>query len=57
MQSSPDFDRTAPSIGTFVDAEKLVAARQAGMSFAELHRRAYAGEFPPSRPMNPYDLI
>ena len=45
------------SIGTFVDAEKLVAARQAGMLFAELHRRAYAGEFPPSRPMNLRDLI
>ena len=44
-------------ISTFVDAEKLVAARQAGMSFAELHRRAYAGEFPASRPMNPHDLI
>src|SRR5215831_5686875 len=54
MQS---WDRTAASIGTFVDAEKLVAARQAGMSFAELHRRAYAGEFPPSRPMNPHDCI
>ena len=57
LQSSTDFHRTAASIGTFVDAEKLVAARQAGMSFAELHRRAYAGEFPPSRPMNPHDLI
>jgi catechol 2,3-dioxygenase len=60
LQSSPDFDRHARltfSMGTFVDAEKLVAARQAGMSFAELHRRAYAGEFPPSSPMNPHDLI
>jgi len=57
MQSLPDFNRTAASIGTFVDAEKLVAARQAGMLFAELHRRAYAGEFPPSRPMNPHDCI
>jgi catechol-2,3-dioxygenase len=59
MQSSPDFNRTVAlmTIGTFVDAEKLVAARQAGMSFAELHRRAYAGEFPASRPMNPHDLI
>jgi hypothetical protein len=44
-------------MGTFVDADKLVAARQAGMSFAELHRRAYAGEFPPSRPMDLNDLI
>lgn len=54
-RTSPDFHKD--SIGTFVDADKLVAARQAGMSFAELHRRAYAGEFPPSRPMNPRDLM
>ena len=33
------------------------SARQAGMPFAELHRRAYAGEFPPSSPMNTLDLI
>ncbi len=42
--------------GAFVDADKLVAARQAGMSLEELSRRAYAGEFPPSRPMNQRDL-
>jgi catechol 2,3-dioxygenase len=54
-RSSPDFHKNP--MGTFVDADKLVAARQAGMSFAELHRRAYAGEFPPSRPMNPRDLM
>jgi catechol 2,3-dioxygenase len=51
MQSSLDFP-----MGIFVDADKLVAARKAGMSLAELSRRAYAGEFPPSRPMNPNDL-
>lgn len=45
------------SMGTFVDADKLLAARQAGMSLAELQRRAYAGEFPPSKPMNPRDLM
>jgi catechol 2,3-dioxygenase len=44
------------SMGTFVDADKLVAARQGGMSLEELQRRAYAGEFPPPRPMNPRDL-
>jgi catechol 2,3-dioxygenase len=44
-------------MGTFVDADKLVAACQGGMSLTELHRRAYAGEFQPSRPMNPDDLI
>lgn len=54
MQSSADFQKNP--LGTFVDSEKLVAARQAGMSFAELHRRAYAGEFPPSRAMNAHDL-
>jgi catechol 2,3-dioxygenase-like lactoylglutathione lyase family enzyme len=26
-------------------------------SFADLHRRAYAGEFPPSRPMDPSVLL
>jgi catechol 2,3-dioxygenase len=36
-------------MGAPVDAEKLVTAHQTGMSFAELHQRAYAGEFPPSR--------
>jgi hypothetical protein len=39
-------------MGIFVDAEKVVAARQAGVSLTELHRRAHAGEFSPSRPMN-----
>ena len=54
IQSSADFQKNP--LGIFVDSEKLAAARQAGMSFAELHRRAYAGEFPPSHPMNPHDL-
>ena len=54
-RTSLDFHKNL--IGTFVDADKLVAAHQAGMSFAELHRRAYAGEFPPSRPMNLRDVM
>ena len=33
------------SMGTDVDPAQLIAARQAGMSVAELHDRAYAGEF------------
>src|SRR5258707_6761660 len=53
--TSPEFHKNA--MGTFVDPDKLVAARQAGMSFAELHRRAYAGEFPPPRPMDPRILM
>ena len=55
VRTSPEFRKN--SLGTLVDADKLVAAHRAGMSFAELHRRAYAGEFPPSRPMNPRDLM
>jgi catechol 2,3-dioxygenase len=53
-KSSTDYHKNP--MGTFVDADKLVAACQGGMSLTELHRRAYAGEFPPSRPMNPDDL-
>jgi catechol-2,3-dioxygenase len=55
MRISPDFARN--SLGTPVDADKLVGARLAGMSSEELHRRAYAGEFPPTLPMDPRRLF
>ena len=55
VRTSPEFHKNA--MGSLVDADKLVAARQAGLSFTELHRRAYAGEFPPSRPMDPRMLM
>jgi catechol 2,3-dioxygenase len=55
MQSSPDFHQN--TLGTLVDADQLVASRQAGMSLAELHRRAYAGEFPPAHPVDPRVLL
>jgi catechol 2,3-dioxygenase len=42
-QPSPVF--AANSMGTDVDPEQLIAARAAGMSVAELHERASAGEF------------
>ena len=45
------------SMGTSIDPEQLMAARKAGAAPAELHRRAYAGEFPPSRPMDPRVLL
>jgi len=51
MRASPDF--AADPIGTFVDPEQIIAARAAGASLADIHRRAYAGEFPPSGPMDP----
>ena len=51
-QESSEWMRTSPlfasnPIGTPVDPEKMVAAREAGASFEELHRRAYEGEFKP----------
>ncbi len=51
MRTSPQF--AADPIGMPIDPDQIVAARQAGASFAELHRRAYAGEF---RPAGPLDL-
>ncbi len=50
MHTSPQF--AANPIGMPVDPEQMVAARQAGTSFAELHQRAYAGEFKPSGPLD-----
>jgi hypothetical protein len=35
----------------------MIAARAAGMSVNELHRRACADEFPPSKPMDPRVLM
>jgi catechol-2,3-dioxygenase len=59
---STEFMRTAPEfavrpLGQFVDPDALIAAQAAGMSVAEVHRRAYAGEFPPSKPMDPRILM
>jgi catechol-2,3-dioxygenase len=50
LRTSPQF--AANPIGTLVDPEQLLAERQAGASVADLHHRAYAGEFPPSGPMD-----
>ena len=51
MRTSPDF--AADPIGQFVDPDQIVTAHKAGASLAEIHRRAYAGEFPPSGPVDP----
>jgi len=47
----------AHSIGAFVDPELMIAARQAGACLEELHRRAQAGEFSPSKSLDPEALI
>jgi catechol 2,3-dioxygenase len=55
IRTSPEF--AAKPMGTYVDPEQMIAARKAGASFAELHRRAYAGEFAPSGPVDPRVLL
>jgi catechol-2,3-dioxygenase len=54
---STEFMRTAPEfaadpIGTPIDPELLLAARDVGASPQELHERGYAGEFTPEGPVD-----
>jgi catechol 2,3-dioxygenase len=54
---STEWIRTAPEfkvnpIGVPVDPELALAARDAGANREEIHRRAYAGEFAPSGPLD-----
>ncbi|MFG1464502.1 VOC family protein [Xanthobacter sp. DSM 24535] len=55
MQTSPDFARRP--LGVDVDPDKLVAAREAGGSPWELHKRAWRHEFAPAEPYNPMVLL
>lgn len=55
MRTSPEF--AARPMGSYVDPDKLVAARAAGGSAAEIRRRAYAGEFSPALPVDPRILM
>ncbi|MGO9061276.1 MAG: VOC family protein [Candidatus Binataceae bacterium] len=41
----------------FVDPDKLIAARKAGVSPWEVHERAFAGEFAPAKPYDPRGLL
>jgi len=50
MRTTSEF--AANPIGVSVDPDRMVAARQAGASSDELHRRAYAGEFEPNAPLD-----
>jgi catechol 2,3-dioxygenase len=43
---------TGNPIGTTFDPDEAVAARDAGADAAEIHRRAYAGEFVSSEPLD-----
>ena len=53
MWASPEFH--ANPIGSWVDPDKLVEARDAGLSHDEIHRRAHAGEYMPAEP--PTDVL
>jgi catechol 2,3-dioxygenase len=55
MRSSPEF--AARPLGKFVARDAMIAARAAGLSVEEVHRRAYAGEYPPTKPMDPKVLL
>ena len=50
VRSAPEF--AANPIGTQIDPDQLVAARRAGLSADEIHRRAYAGEYSPQEPLD-----
>jgi hypothetical protein len=43
IQNSPEFARRP--LGVFIDPDKMVAARNAGASAWDLHKRAWQGEF------------
>jgi catechol-2,3-dioxygenase len=45
VRSAPEF--AANPIGIHIDPERLVAARSQGLAAAEIHRRAYRGDFTP----------
>ncbi len=55
LRTSTEF--AANPMGAYVDPDAMIAARAAGASVEEIHRRAYAGEFPPSKPMDPRVLL
>ena len=40
-----------------VDPDKMIAVRKAGASPWELHERAFAGEFAPTKPYDPRTLL
>jgi catechol 2,3-dioxygenase len=55
--ASTEFMRTASTfaddpIGTLVDPEQLLTARNAGASSQELHERGYRGDFAPADPID-----
>jgi catechol 2,3-dioxygenase len=53
-QAATEYLRSArPGLPAQIDPEKLTAARNAGASASDLHERAMAGKFAPSKPIDP----
>jgi catechol 2,3-dioxygenase-like lactoylglutathione lyase family enzyme len=55
LRTSSEF--ASNPMGAYVDPDAMIAARAAGASVDEVHRRAYAGDFAPSKPMDPRVLL
>jgi len=55
MRTSPKFG--AQPMGSYADPEQVLAARAAGVTAAEIHDRAYSGEFSPAEPVDPRILM
>jgi catechol 2,3-dioxygenase len=55
MRTSPKFAKNP--MGTYVDPDKMIVTREAGISPWGLHERASAGEFAPSKPYDPRVLL
>jgi hypothetical protein len=55
MQTSPEFAHRP--LGVFVDPDLMIAARDAGATPWELHKRAWQGEFEPATPFDPTKLL
>lgn len=50
MRTAPEFK--ANPIGQFFDPDAVLAAHEAGASFAQLNADTYAGKYPPRKPPN-----
>jgi catechol 2,3-dioxygenase len=55
LRNSPEFAKNP--LGVFVDPDKMIVARAAGVSPWDLHKRAWRGEFGPAKPYDPQVLL
>ncbi|KYG29052.1 hypothetical protein ACU3L3_18150 [Priestia endophytica] len=55
MKKSPTFAKKP--MGKYIDVEKVLVAREQGLSANEIHERAYAGEYEPDTLMDPKKML